>query len=490
MMPTFQLVVNWLSNVLDAYTVAFFVLDPLKNGFRLVTSQSLSKHLHKSLSFPKDGSGLLSQVHKVGHTVHLGKVEVEKLAGSLPFYREGEGGIKGLLVTPVAGEAGLLYVDTKRHWGFNDKQQKWIHETALILEQLLDQQHRLQERDSFSRILTLWHDLIDAMTKARTRTEAAQTFVQSCAAYTRADFAFLVERGCGEKFYHLAGTAGRVPQGLLHTTIPLDSRGLVIESLEASKPLFIPALNPDASDHYLFVAGEHLPHQGSLWVLNGGSAQLGPLGLALLGKKRLSLTQDDRVAVEKSFRIFEAFYERWHYQHTYAEWTCKDGASGFLTPWAFATYVKEAVHAALQNSEPFSVVILQYEPWQYAQAVIPPSELDVWEKTLMESLKRHVPPGIVVGRLAQNRCGLLALGVELRDLLALAETFRRVCGGLPGPKKKKLVLKTFVGQAQMPQDGVTYDELWMAACRRLFDSLHGGGKASADGSTPPEKISN
>ncbi|ROR01590.1 hypothetical protein [Desulfosoma caldarium] len=490
MMPTFQSVVNWLSNVLDAYTVAFFVLDPLKSGFRLVTYQSLSKHLQRSLSLPKDGSGLLSQVHKVGHTVHLGKVEVEKFSGSLPFYREGEEGIKGLLVTPVAGEQGLLYVDTKRHWGFNDKQQKWIHETARILEQLLDQHQRLHERDSFSRILTLWHDLIEEWTRARSRTEAAQALAQGCATYVRADFAFLVERGCAERFYRFVGAAGKVPQRLLHTPVPVDSRGLVIEALEASKPLFIPALNPDSSDHFLFVAGERLPHQGSLWVLNGGSPQLGPLGLALLSKKRLSLTQDDRVAVEKSFRIFEAFYERWLYQHTYAEWTCKDGASGFLTPWAFATHVKEAVHAALQNSEPLSVVILQYEPWQYAQAVIPPSELDVWERALMESLKRHVPPGIVVGRLAQNRCALLSLGGELRDLLAVADHLRRVCGGLPGPKKKRLALKTFVGHAQMPQDGVTYDELWMVACQRLFEALHGASKASAEGATASDKISN
>ncbi len=490
MMPTFQSVVNWLSNVLDAYTVAFFVFDPLKNGFRLVSYQSLSKHLQRSLSLPKDGSGILSQVHKVGHTVHLGKVEVEKFAGSLPFYREGEEGIKGLLVTPVAGELGLLYVDTKRHWGFNDKQQKWIHETAGILEQLWDQHHRLQERDSFSRILTLWHNLIEAWTKARSRTEAAQALVQGCADYARADYAFLVGRSCADKFYRLEAAAGKVPQRFLQTPVPRDSKGLAIEALEASKNLFIPALNPESPDHYLFVAGEHFPHQGSLWVLCGGSAQLGPLGLVLLSKKRLSLTQDDRVAVEKSFRIFEAFYERWHYQDTYAHWTCRDGASGFLTPWAFAAQVKDAVQAALQSSEPLSVMIVQYEPWQYAQAVIPPSELDVWEKALMESLKTIVPPGIVVGRLAQNRCGLLALGGELRDLVPVVESLGRACRGLPGPKKKKLALKTFLGAAQMPQDGVTYDELWMVACQRLFEALHGGRKESVESSGEADKISN
>lgn len=490
MMPTFQSVVNWLSNVLDAYTVAFFVLDPLKSSFKLVTCQSLSKHLQRTLSLPKDGSGILSQVHKVGHTVHLGKVEVEGLAGSLPFYREGEQGIKGLLATPVAGDQGLLYVDTKRHWGFNDKQQKWIHETARILEQLLDQYHRLQERESFSRILTLWHDLTEAWEKTRSQTEAAQALVQGCADYVRADYAFLVSRGCADKAYRITAAAGKVPQRLLQSPIGRDEKGLVIEALEVGKGVFIPALNPESPDHYLFLSGEHLPHQGSLWVLCGGSAELGSLGLALLGKRRLALTQDDKVAVQKSFRIFEAFYERWHYRQSYAEWTCRDGASGFLNPWSFAAQAKEAVHAAVQNSEPLALVILQYEPWQYAQAVIPPSELDVWEKALMESLRMQVPPGIVVGRLAQNRCGLLALGGELRDLLAVAENVGRVCRRLPGPKKKKLALKTFVGASQMPQDGVTFDELWMSACQRLFEALHSGAKESTQAPSAPEKISN
>ncbi len=490
-MPTFQSVVNWLSNVLDAYTVAFFVLDPLKSSFRLVTCQSLSKHLQRTLSLPKDGSGILSQVHKVGHTVHLGKVEVEELAGSLPFYREGEQGIKGLLATPVAGDQGLLYVDTKRHWGFNDKQQKWIYETARILEELLDQHQRLQERESFSRILTLWHDLTEAWDKTRSGVEAAQALVQACADYVRADFAFCVHRGCTDNVYRILAAAGKVPQRVLQSAIPRDTRGLVIEALEEGKGIFIPALNPESPDHYLFVSGEPLPHQGSLWVLCGGSPELGSLGLALLGKKRLALTQDDKVAVRKSFKMFEAFYERWHYRQSYAEWTCKDGASGFLNPWAFAAQVREAVHAAVQHSEPLALVILQYEPWQYAQAVIPPAELDVWEKALMESLRLHVPPGIVVGRLAQNRCGLLALGGELRDLLVVAETLSRVSRRLPGPKKKKLALKTYVGASQMPQDGVTFDELWMAACRRLFEALHGGPKESAQPSpSSAEKISN
>lgn len=490
MMPTFQSVVNWLSNVLDAYTVAFFLLDPLKSGFRLVTCQSLSKHLHRTLSLPKDGSGILSQVHKVGHTVHLGKVEVEELAGSLPFYREGEQGIKGLLAMPVAGDQGLLYVDTKRHWGFNDKQQKWIHEAAGILEQLLDQHHRLQERESFSRILTLWHDLTAVWEKTLSPHEAAQALVQGCADYVRADFAFLVGRGCTDAAYRILAAAGKLPQRLLQSAIPREAKGLVIEALEGGKGAFIPALNPESHDHYLFVSGEPLPHQGSLWVLCGGSPELGPLGLAMLGKKRLTLTQDDKVAVKKSFKIFEAFYERCQYAQSYAEWTCKDGASGFLNPWSFAAHVKEAVRAAVQNSETLALVMLQYEPWQYAQAMIPPSELDVWEKALMESLKTHVPPGIIVGRLAQNRCALMAIGSELRDLIAVAENLSRACCRLPGPKKKKLALKTYVGASQLPQDGVTFDELWMAACRRLFETLQSQPKESMPPSPSTGQISN
>ena len=75
-------------------------------------------------------------MQKVGQTIHLDKLHeaTSSIPLTLPFYREGESHIKGLFAVPVAGGAGVLYVDTKYGWGFNDKQQKWIKEFAELLE--------------------------------------------------------------------------------------------------------------------------------------------------------------------------------------------------------------------------------------------------------------------------------------------------------------------------------------------------------------------
>ncbi len=71
----YQSLVSLLSNVLEAYTTAFFVFDSRTRQLHLVASQSLSKFVRETVSLPLEQSGILSQVHKIGQTIHLDKLK-------------------------------------------------------------------------------------------------------------------------------------------------------------------------------------------------------------------------------------------------------------------------------------------------------------------------------------------------------------------------------------------------------------------------------
>ena len=111
----YQALVNLLSNVLEAYTTAFYLFDSRTGHLNLMASQSLSRFVRDSTSLPLEQSGILSQVQKVGQTVHLDKLQESSLTlpSTVPFYREGESHLKAIYAMPVGDGAGVLYVDTK-----------------------------------------------------------------------------------------------------------------------------------------------------------------------------------------------------------------------------------------------------------------------------------------------------------------------------------------------------------------------------------------
>ncbi len=470
-MDTFQSVVRLLSNVLDAYTVAFFQYEEGRKRFHLAAAQSLSKHLQPAVSLPEDGSGILSQVHKVGHTVHMSKVQAEKLAASLPFYREGEKGIKGLLATPVGTAKGLLYVDTKRHWGFTDKQQKWILETAEVLHMLLQQRQCVLERHSYSRILTFWHEIIQLCHQAQDLHETASGLAERAADFTGMDWAFVTALDEHAQELRFEAVSGGPTKGLLTRRIPRSSRTLVPEAMRKNKNLFISALNPDSEDHRLFFPNEALPHQGALWIFTTERPTGGTLALTLLSKKRMAWDRDQSAAVESALSIFRAFYDSLYWRDWYLRSSSLDGITGLLNEWSFIVEMERAVDLAIQESRSVHLVLVQIEPWQYAQGLFPPSLMREWEQEFARCLRDHLPSEVLVGRLASNRYAVGALDGEMKDLLMGMEALEETCRALAGPRKKRMYLSPHLGYASLPQDGVSADELWQSASKRLVSSF-------------------
>ena len=55
----YQPLVSLLSNILEAYTTAFFIFDPKNRQLNLAAVQSLSKFIPPDISLPLEGSGLV-----------------------------------------------------------------------------------------------------------------------------------------------------------------------------------------------------------------------------------------------------------------------------------------------------------------------------------------------------------------------------------------------------------------------------------------------
>ncbi len=262
----YQPLVSLLSNILEAYTTGFFIFDERNRQLNLAAVQSLSKFIPPDTSLPLEGSGILSQVQKVGQTIHLDKLHeaTSSISLTLPFYREGESHIKGLFAVPVAGGAGILYVDTKYGWGFNDKQQKWIKEFAELLGDILKNREETRRQENYARVFDILHELDEVAFKGYALDSYCELFVTRWSQFLGMDYGFLALREPEKKSFRTLGCTANTPRGLVTQAFPVK-HGLIGWVLENQKNLLIIRLNPDTSDHYLFSPGENLPHQGTLW---------------------------------------------------------------------------------------------------------------------------------------------------------------------------------------------------------------------------------
>lgn len=467
----FQALVNLLSNVLDAYTTAYFSYDERNHEFRLVAAHSLSKHLRDELVLPLDGSGILSQVQKVGHIVHLDKVDLEDVSASLPFYREGESHIKGLLAMPVGGGSALLYVDTKRHWGFNDKQRKWIGEVAAVLEQLTGREQCLARQETYSRILQLWHQWFVLGFEHQDREALARHLVDRCARFLRAEFGFLAIRRREEPEWQLLAATDNVPRGLVRQFFPVSSGSLIAKVLREERSLLVPNLNPEVDDHYLISPSENLPHEGLFWSVPSRISSELCVVLSLMAKREERWESDELYAVAQVLQTFTVFYERLHWKDRYLRVETLDENTGLRNAETFEALVDEVAAAALQKSEPIVLALIQFEPWQYCHTKVPPAELRRWQQRIAQGLKKELTLDISAGCLAENRFALLFSGHDLRSVDSFLSRLTVLRQSLPEAKRRGVPLQGFVGKAAFPQEVGTPAELWALAHRKLVEAF-------------------
>ncbi len=468
----YQRLIDLLSNILEAYTTAFFLLDARNRRLNLVASQSLSKFLPRGVSLPLEQSGILSQTQKVGQTIHLDKLQENtlNLPSTVPFYRDGESHIKGILVVPVGDGKGVLYVDTKYSWGFNDKQQKWIREVAGVLEHLLERQDCLAQQAGYAAVYEFWHRVDEAGFSEDALDAYCQTLVDECARFLKADYGILAIRDPDAAHYHTVAATQSVPRGLVNQNFALG-QGLIGWVFANRKSLQVARLNPNTSDHYLLLPSEAFPHQGTFWSLWGEMAMGHTVTLSFLTRQPQEWTAEEQYGIRHVLEFSKlrlehcCFREECHQLRTY------DLSSGLLNGIAFEARVEGIVASAMQNSTPVVLALIQYEPWQILFTKAPPRDIRKWQSEMVTALCAELSPSMLVGQLAENRFGLLLpgmTGLEAEPHLAeIAEKAQRIISS----KVRGIRLLSYSGFAGFPQDGTRADELWTVANNRLYASF-------------------
>ena len=469
----YQPLVSLLSNILEAYTTAFFIFDERNRQLNLAAIQTLSKFIGPEVSLPLEGSGILAQVQKVGQTIHLDKLHeaTSSITLTLPFYREGESHIKGLYVVPVAGGAGVLHVDTKYGWGFNDKQQKWINEVAGLLGQILTEHKVVRQQENYAKIFEVFHRLDEVAFKGYALENYCELFVSEWSKMLGMDYGFLVLKEPEKKTFRLLGCTSNTPRGLINQNFP-SKQGLIAWILQNQKSLLILRLNPDTPDHFLFSTAENLPHQGTLWGMPAQTSLGYDLVLVFLSRQTVDWNTDSERSAAHGFHFLQLLLEQIYYKEENEALHSFDICTGLFNAPAFEARVEGLLHASMQSSAPFALGLIQFEPWQILTTKVLPKRIRQLQREIASTLCKALPPGVLVGQLAENRFGVLFPETNVQDaetrLIQLAHF-----GGSALKSIKGVKLHPYTASAGYPQDGAKLEDLWPLVSQRLFASFRG-----------------
>jgi GGDEF domain-containing protein len=470
----YQSLVSLLSNVSEAYTTALFLVNDKKRELNLVAAQSLSKYLAENIALPLEQSGILSQVHKIGQTIHLDKMQESGsgIPSMLPFYRDGESHIKGLFAVPVGDGAGVLYVDTKYSWGFNDKQQKLIKEIAGVLNDLLQRQESLTQKSHYGRILELWRRVDQAALEEHAIEDLCKQVLTECSQFLETEYGFLAAKEPRKHHYRLLATTANVPRSLTSQRL-LVKQGLMGWIFQNQKNLLIPRLNPQTSDHFLFLPSEGLPHHGTFWGLPVRSSLGHRFVLAFLSRAVIEWSGDEQYAVSHALQFFHLILDRFYCLEACDHMQTFDLATGLFNAPTFEARLEEVLAASMQNSTPFTMALIQFEPWQVLSTKAAPKQVREWQADLASSLYEIMPRDAFIGQIAENRFGVLFPGITAPDAdhhLALLHGLNQRTSVAKQAGRNKL--HPFVASVGFPQDATRSEEIWPLAYRRLFAAFH------------------
>ncbi len=469
----YQALVNLLSNVLEAYTTAFYLFDPRSGQLNLIASQSLSRFVRETSSLPIEQSGILSQVQKVGQTVHLDKLQDTSLTlpTTVPFYREGESHLKAIYAMPVGDGDGVLYVDTKYGWGFSDKQQKWIREIATVLQQLVERHNWVAQQQCSAGILQFWYRVDEIARKELAFLDSCRRFVSECCQLLEMDYGFIALREVGQPQYHVLAGTSNAPQSLFEQHF-LIKQGLAGWIFEQAKMLQMPKLNPHTPEHFLFTPAEGLPHHGTLWGLPVAMALGHTLALLFLARTSREMNPDCQRAVTCAAHAFALYLDCLNLKEECDQLRSYDLATGLLNAATFDSQLEHLLASSMQTSSHFTLALMQFEPWHMLHTTASPRHIEKCQQELVWSLRALVPSDNLVALIAENRFGFLFPRMTFRDAQAIlthvTDRGKQVLAGI----YKGMRVRSYVGVVGYPQDGTRIEELWPLVYRRLYRGIH------------------
>ncbi len=464
----YQSLVSLLSNILEAYTTILLITNHKNRTLEIAAVQSLSRYLRQDQILPLEESGILSQVQKVGQLVHMDKIQdtTPSIVAALPFYREGESHIKGLFAMPVGEGAGVLYVDTKYQWGFNDKQMKLIHETASVIDDLLKKEVIREKHKDSSKILSFCSGIKQPEAGAFDFYEYSSNFVEKCANALETEYAFLALRDPDEDSFQIIAATAECPKKLIRQHF-LVKQGLVGHTFLSQKPLRIPRMNSHASDHFLFSPSEGLPHYGSAWVIPAALASGHQIVLAFLSRDIKNWSRDHLDSIIHTLQFYQLLLDKYFLEQECRYLKHHETLTGLYNAGAFEARMDQLLEISIKQSTPLTLAMIQFNPWNMLLKGVPPNHIHLLQRNLAQGLRQYLPEDAYVGQLSENRFGIIFHGAtsqQVERTLYKAADYGR---DFFSSHLKTIRIQPQLSWVSFPQDGAGNNELWLLAYQRL-----------------------
>ncbi len=253
-------IVRVISNTIDAFTTALFLVDRRKRSLRLATYCTLSQNIIPGSVIGFD-EGLIGWIAKNKKPVNISRFHTD--ATTLRFYSKDED-IKSFIAVPV-GEFGVLSVDSKKRYDFTDKEQKILMDFAQMVVNVLSRSRRLRDEDQ-SVSISLFHRLLEILLQEDKGSSPISRLLQDGSRQLEARLSAFALEDATETRYEVVTAVGFHPENLPGSTFPLHN-GLVGWVFKNGVPLILPSIRPDATKSYLFSMKEKLGKLESLLAI-------------------------------------------------------------------------------------------------------------------------------------------------------------------------------------------------------------------------------
>ena len=202
-----------------------------------------------------------------------------------------------------------------------------------------------------------------------------------------------------------------------------------------------------------------------------GQTSLGyELATVFFSRQPVDWNIDSERAVGHAFHFLLLLLEQIYCKEENEALHSYDLCTGLFNASAFESRVEGIFHASMQSNAPFTLGLIQFEPWQILTTKVQPQRIRQLQRQIATALCDALPPGVLVGQLTQNRFGLLFAETTVREaesqLSELAGYGKIALKGIKGVK-----LHPYISSAGFPQDAAKMEELWPFVSRRLFEAF-------------------
>jgi hypothetical protein len=126
----------------------------------------------------------------------------------------------------------------------------------------------------------------------------------------------------------------------------------------------------------------------------------------------------------------------------------------------------------MRSNMPFTLAILQFEPWDSLYTKNPPKEVRQLQRQFAGDITAILPSHVVAGQIAENRYGILFLEMAPREVDYFLSKLVEINHYSSAGKLRKTRMQIHIGWASFPQDATRSEELWPLAYQRLFADSH------------------